>query len=212
MAQNLMENQFETQWLQLRSSLRDKFRNLTDEDVKQINGRYDMLVAKLQLRYGYSREEAEEHIQEWVSDKSSRIASSREKPFVRANTTDDNYARRSDSSSLFKWVLALGIPLLLLATYFGMNSPRNIDNTTTAPRYSSTAATPADTLLSDSIRTAFRSNAVLAPFANNIDVETTNGVTTLSGYAPTTQDRDLIVNTARNVSGVRQVINNIEIR
>ncbi|CDR33228.1 CsbD family protein [Criblamydia sequanensis] len=41
---------FESQWSQIKPILRDKWSNLTDEDIRQINGRYDQLIAKIQQR------------------------------------------------------------------------------------------------------------------------------------------------------------------
>ncbi|MBA4731748.1 MAG: CsbD family protein [Alcanivorax sp.] len=39
---------------------------LTDDDLKQVEGRKDKLVGKIQERYGSSREEAEKQADDWL--------------------------------------------------------------------------------------------------------------------------------------------------
>ena len=53
---------FERHWTQLRYELRGWWGSLTDDDVEQFNGQYDVLVTLLQERCGYTREQAEEEI------------------------------------------------------------------------------------------------------------------------------------------------------
>lgn len=51
-------------WKQLKGSLRKTWGKLTDDDVDQINGNYEVLVGKLQERYGHTRELAEKECKE----------------------------------------------------------------------------------------------------------------------------------------------------
>lgn len=53
-------------WNQLKGDLKIKWGELTDDDVDQIDGSIDKLVGVLQERYGYSRDEADREIKEWV--------------------------------------------------------------------------------------------------------------------------------------------------
>lgn len=210
MAQDLLENQFKTQWVQLRGSVRDKWLNLTQEDVQQINGNYDLLVSKLQQRYGYSQEEAENRIQSWIREKGARNPSS-ERAYEYSAKDESTYREKDrENPSLLKWVFAIGIPLFLLASYFASQSAQPMEdapvNTVNTPMVAS------DQLVSESVLSAFRSNSALAPMASNIRVSTNNGIVTLSGTVNTAQERELAFNTARNVTGVRQVNNQIEIR
>jgi uncharacterized protein YjbJ (UPF0337 family) len=58
-------DQVEGKWKQLKGSIRQKWGKLTDDDFDYIAGKKDNLVGKLQERYGYSREEAMRHADEW---------------------------------------------------------------------------------------------------------------------------------------------------
>jgi uncharacterized protein YjbJ (UPF0337 family) len=53
------------QWTQLKGQLRKQWGKLTDDEVDQIQGNAEILIGKLQERYGYSREEAEREIDRW---------------------------------------------------------------------------------------------------------------------------------------------------
>lgn len=52
-------------WKQLKGKLKEKWGNLTDDDLDTIAGRRDQLLGKIQERYGVSREEAEEQAKEF---------------------------------------------------------------------------------------------------------------------------------------------------
>ncbi|HEX5809132.1 MAG TPA: CsbD family protein [Anaerolineales bacterium] len=61
------ENVLEGKWMQLRGSLREKWGDLTDDELDQIAGKRDKLAGKLQERYGYSELEAEREIDDFLS-------------------------------------------------------------------------------------------------------------------------------------------------
>lgn len=208
MAQNLMDNRFTTEWLQLRGVLRDKWRNLSEEDINQINGSYDRLVSKLQERYGYTRDQAEEHIQNWISDKSARM-SGQPRPAEKLARSETSFERKSDGSSFWKWVFGIGIPLILIGTYFNMN--RSEISNPSAPA-SATSMMMTDQLLVDNVRSTFLANSTLAPDIDAIRITSQNGVVTLSGTVPSAEERDLMVTTAGNVRGVTRVIDQLTIR
>lgn len=203
----------QTQWPQLRLILKEQFSYLTEDDIDQINGRYDQLVAKLQQKYGYSREEAEERIRSWNFD---RFATSDTRgEVIRENRANREYAKREESNFI-PWLLGLGVPLLLLATYF-LSSPLT---TTTAPVADTTPVvqervvteTQADRFISDGLRSALISDTSIASEMQNILISTTDGIVTLSGTAPSTDVRDFAVATSKDFAGVRQVIDNIQIK
>lgn len=219
----------ETNWAQIREILSEKFSNLSDEDIRQINGRYDQLVTKLQQKYGYTREEAEERIRDLNFDRFSGVRGQGQgqtfrgegvrderftNPRAQGYRGDERMRREEDSSSVLKWLLALGIPLLLLASYF-LGTARNPDNTTTytpaTTQEQTISQTPADRVISNGIRNALLSQN-MASDIQNVQVAANNGVVTLSGTVPSREVRDSIATTAQNFSGVRQVINNIQIR
>ena len=53
------------QWTQLKGQVRKQWGKLTDDEVDQIQGDTEILMGKLQERYGYSREQAQREIDRW---------------------------------------------------------------------------------------------------------------------------------------------------
>jgi uncharacterized protein YjbJ (UPF0337 family) len=49
-------------WTQSKGAVKEQWGKLTDNDVQEIDGRRDVLVGKLQTRYGISHEEAERQV------------------------------------------------------------------------------------------------------------------------------------------------------
>jgi uncharacterized protein YjbJ (UPF0337 family) len=58
-------DQIEGSWKQVKGKARQKWGELTDDDLDQIRGKKDELVGRLQQRKGIAREEAEREVQEW---------------------------------------------------------------------------------------------------------------------------------------------------
>ena len=54
-------------WKQFSGQVKKKWGNLSDDELMQVNGRRDILVGKIQEKYGIAREEANKQIDEWVS-------------------------------------------------------------------------------------------------------------------------------------------------
>ena len=54
------------QWNQLKGKVREKWGNLTNDDIDVIKGRSDQLVGRIQERYGIERSEAERQVKEWM--------------------------------------------------------------------------------------------------------------------------------------------------
>jgi uncharacterized protein YjbJ (UPF0337 family) len=46
-------------WAQLSGKVKEKWGDLTDDDLTRIGGQKDQLVGKLQERYGYAKERAQ---------------------------------------------------------------------------------------------------------------------------------------------------------
>ena len=59
-------DQLEGKWKQLQGKVREQFGKLTDDDIHTINGRRDILIGKLQERYGYAKEEAQRRADDWM--------------------------------------------------------------------------------------------------------------------------------------------------
>ena len=53
----------EGRWKQMRGELRSWWGRLTDDDLEQIGGQKDKLLGKLQERYGYTRERAQQEVE-----------------------------------------------------------------------------------------------------------------------------------------------------
>ena len=51
-------------WAQVKGSVKTWWGKLTDDDVEQIDGKFDKLVGKIQEHYGHSREQAEKECKE----------------------------------------------------------------------------------------------------------------------------------------------------
>ena len=56
-------------WQQFKGSVKEKWGDLTDDDIDQIDGNRDKLSGKLQEKYGWAKEDAERNIDDFVRDK-----------------------------------------------------------------------------------------------------------------------------------------------
>jgi len=55
-------------WKQLRGDIRQKWGDLTDDDMEQVAGARDKLVGRIQERYGRTREEAEREVDDFLRE------------------------------------------------------------------------------------------------------------------------------------------------
>lgn len=206
MNKELLENQ----WTQVREVIREKWGNLTEEDLKQIDGRYEPLISRLQQRYGYTREQAEDEVRRFTIDKPGK---------KQAYDNSTHYAgeRSADHYSWIKTLLFIGIPLLLLG-YFLANY--NTTTTTQSPLVTPTTNErtiliqegPVDVLTSQNIVSALTAQNFSVRDLANLNISTSNGVVTLSGTVTTPQQRDFVERIARNAPGVTQVNNQIQVK
>ena len=58
-------------WMQLKGEVRTQWGKLTNDDIDQIEGNTEKLVGKLQERYGYARERAQEEYDRFAKKYSS---------------------------------------------------------------------------------------------------------------------------------------------
>ena len=58
-------DQIEGKWKQAKGSIKQKWGKLTDDDLDVINGKQDVLLGKIQERYGITREEAQKQLDSW---------------------------------------------------------------------------------------------------------------------------------------------------
>jgi uncharacterized protein YjbJ (UPF0337 family) len=54
-------------WEQTKGTVKQQWGKLTDDDLMQVQGRRDVLVGKIQTRYGISHEQAEAQVSGWES-------------------------------------------------------------------------------------------------------------------------------------------------
>jgi uncharacterized protein YjbJ (UPF0337 family) len=54
------------QWAQFKGKIRQQWGKLTDDELDQIQGDREILIGKLQQRYGRSREQVEQEVDRWL--------------------------------------------------------------------------------------------------------------------------------------------------
>jgi uncharacterized protein YjbJ (UPF0337 family) len=58
-------DQIKGNWIQFKGRVKQQWGDLTDDDLTRIEGRRDELIGRLQERYGYEKERAEEEVRNW---------------------------------------------------------------------------------------------------------------------------------------------------
>lgn len=58
-------DQIEGKWKQVSGAVKKKWGKLTDDELDEIDGDRQILVGKLQEKYGVAKEEAEKQIADW---------------------------------------------------------------------------------------------------------------------------------------------------
>ena len=56
------KEQFQGKWNEMKGSVKEKWGELTDNDLTQIDGKREVLLGKLQSTYGYAKEQAEKEL------------------------------------------------------------------------------------------------------------------------------------------------------
>ena len=60
------------QWKQLKGKAKEKWGDLTDDDLDQVEGKRDQLVGRIQQRYGIAKDEAERRVDQWANELDQR--------------------------------------------------------------------------------------------------------------------------------------------
>jgi uncharacterized protein YjbJ (UPF0337 family) len=53
---------FQGKWREMKGQIQEKWGKLTDSDLTEINGRREAFLGKLQKRYGYAQDRAEQEL------------------------------------------------------------------------------------------------------------------------------------------------------
>jgi uncharacterized protein YjbJ (UPF0337 family) len=72
-------DQVEGKWKQAKGAIKQKWGKLTDDDLDVIAGQKDVLIGKIQERYGISREEAQREVEGYSFPPASETDASRER-------------------------------------------------------------------------------------------------------------------------------------
>ena len=94
------------------------------------------------------------------------------------------------------------------ATTDADNTARNADNTQALPPQ---AENEADITISAAIRKAVVDDSALSLNAHNVKITTANGVVTLQGPVKSDREKQSIESKAKQVAGVKNVINMLEV-
>ncbi len=54
-------------WLQLKGTVKEKWGQLTDDDVDRVEGSAERLVGVIQERYGYAKQKAEDEVDAFLA-------------------------------------------------------------------------------------------------------------------------------------------------
>lgn len=212
MNKELLENQ----WGQIKGLLREKWNHLTDEDLNQINGRLEPLINRLQQRYGYTKEQAEEEVRRFTIDRPSR----------RAHNTDRSHffgpekPEQPSSTESYSWLkpfLLVGLPLFLLGYFLSSHwvatsHTRSLSSPSEVREITLLGEGPVDIITSRNIYSTLVSQNLKPADLSQVRISTSNGVVTLSGSVSNAQQRALIETTTRNTPGVIKVVNEITVK
>jgi len=56
----------EGKWTEVKGEIRNRWDKITDDDLGQLAAKKDMLVGKIQQRYGVLKDDAERQVDEWL--------------------------------------------------------------------------------------------------------------------------------------------------
>jgi uncharacterized protein YjbJ (UPF0337 family) len=66
-------DQVEGNWKQMKGTIKEKWGKLTDDDLTVAKGKVDILRGQIQERYGISKEEAEQQLDEFLKGRSTAV-------------------------------------------------------------------------------------------------------------------------------------------
>ena len=60
-------NRIEGSWKQTTGKIKEKWGNLTDDDLTQINGKREQFEGKIQERYGIAKDQVRKDVDTWLN-------------------------------------------------------------------------------------------------------------------------------------------------
>ena len=60
-------NGVEGNWKQMKGKVKEKWGNLTDDDLTAVNGKRDQLEGKIQERYGIAKDQVRKDVDDWYN-------------------------------------------------------------------------------------------------------------------------------------------------
>lgn len=61
-------DRIEGNWKQFSGKVKEKWGDLTDDDISRVNGNREQLEGVLQERYGYAKDRAKQEVDSWSSN------------------------------------------------------------------------------------------------------------------------------------------------
>ena len=55
-------------WKQFSGKVKEKWGDLTDDDLTQINGNREQLEGRIQARYGYAKDQVKKEVDDWANN------------------------------------------------------------------------------------------------------------------------------------------------
>ena len=55
----------EGNWKQFKGKVREKWGDISDDEIDQVAGKRDQLIGRIQERYGIAKDEAEKQVDDW---------------------------------------------------------------------------------------------------------------------------------------------------
>lgn len=93
----------EGKWHEIKGKIKTKWGKLTDDDIAQVNGKREELLGKIQKRYGYAKDKAEEELSSFEKSCGCTCSSSqtrninKEKDFANASKGQyDSHGNHND--------------------------------------------------------------------------------------------------------------------
>lgn len=91
--------QLQGRWNQVKGQLKEKWGQLTDDDLQQFNGNADQLVGVIQRRTGDTRQQIEQAVEQMLSDSSSMVSRATEAATEYANAASEQFRNTYDNVS-----------------------------------------------------------------------------------------------------------------